>query len=250
MRFMNIANTAIKRGHKITFFTTTFKHGSKSQRFDKNTYQTIEEGKYDVVFIHSKPYKKNISFGRISAHYDLGNKLIEEIRSRNEKPGLVYISLPPLSTVDVVCKWGKENNIPVIVDIIDPWPDVFLKVFPTAIRSLVQLPLNPFYRKLRRIMNSCSGLSAISNQYVDWAKTFSDKKIDSEVFFPAVPLSEITKELNKLAGTIKKDNDLLRIVYTGSLSSSYDIPCILNAASLLEEKYAIAATGSVARASS
>jgi len=237
MRFMNIANTAIARGHKITFFTTTFKHGSKSQRFEQNTYQTIEEGKYDLVFIHSRPYKKNISLERITAHYDLGEKLLKEIQGRKEKPDLIYISLPPLSTVDAICKWGRQNNVPVIVDIIDPWPDVFLKVFPPAIRTLAQIPLNPFYRKLRRIMNSCSGLTAISNQYLSWAKSFTKGKVESEVFFPAVPFAEITDALQKVSSVHQKDNNKLRIVYTGSLSSSYDIPCILNAAAILEEKF-------------
>ncbi|HVG41736.1 MAG TPA: glycosyltransferase, partial [Chitinophagaceae bacterium] len=237
MRFMNIANTAIQRGHTITFFSTTFKHGSKSHLFDKNTYRTIQEGKYELILVHSKPYKKNISFERIIAHYDLGKKLLEEVKQQKKKPDIIYISLPPLSTVDAISKWGKENKVPIIVDIIDPWPDVFLKVFPPAIRTLAQIPLSPFYRKLKRIMNTCSGLSAISEQYVEWAKTFTKRKIDSAFFYPAVPLAEVTEALNKLSTTIQKDNSKLRIVYTGSLASSYDIPCILNAAALLEKKF-------------
>ncbi|MEO6070613.1 MAG: glycosyltransferase [Chitinophagaceae bacterium] len=237
MRFMNIANTAIKRGHTVTFFSTTFKHGKKAHQFPQNTYKTIEKDKYELVLIHSKPYKKNISFERISAHYDLSNKLLAEVKTIAKKPDLIYISLPPLSTVDAICKWGKQNGVPVIVDIIDPWPDVFLKVFPPAIRKLVQIPLNPFYRKLKRIMNSASGLTAISEQYVQWAKSFTNKHIDAAFFYPAVPLKEITEGIGAVSLKHQKNPNKLRIIYTGSLASSYDIPCILEAAKLMEVNY-------------
>jgi glycosyltransferase involved in cell wall biosynthesis len=249
MRFMSIADAALKRGHKVTFFTTTFKHNNKSQRFEQNSYHTVQNEKYELVFIHSKPYSKNISFERMMAHNDLAEKLVSEIKHQQKKPDIIYISLPPLSTVEKVCKWAKENDVPLIVDIIDPWPDVFLKIAPASLQGIAKLPLQPLYAKLRYIMKNCSGVAAISEQYINWAKPFGINGKRSAHFYPAVQLDEVKNAFAGLEATVKKNKDKLRIIYAGSLSSSYDIPTILAAAELLEKKYpsktefAIAGTG-------
>ncbi|MBD0298632.1 MAG: glycosyltransferase family 4 protein [Flavisolibacter sp.] len=249
MRFMGIADAALQRGHRITFYTTTFKHNTKSYRFDRTTSKTIEKNRYNIVFVHSKPYHKNISWSRIMAHYDLGQKLLHEVKQENDKPDIIFISLPPLSTVDNICQWGKENNIPVIVDIIDPWPDVFLKIVPTPLQGLARIPLSPFYLKLKRIMKNCTGITAISKQYVEWAKAYCSNGKAAAFFYPSVQFDEVKAAFNKLQVTLEKDNSKLRIIYAGSLSSSYDIPTILTAAEILEQKhpdrteFAIAGTG-------
>ena len=237
MRFMGIANAAIQRGHEIKFFSTTFQHGSKSQRFNSNSYHEIIKGKYEVIFVHSKPYKKNISWGRMMAHYDLANKWLAEIKKQTTKPDIIYISLPPLSTVDKVTKWAKENGIPVIVDIIDPWPDVFLKVFPSSLQSFAKIPLTPLYRKLDYILKNCTAITSISKQYINWAKTFGTNGKATAYFYPAVQFQEIKKAFTQLETSVKRDEEKIRIIYAGSLSSSYDIPTILNAAEILEKRY-------------
>jgi len=249
MRFMGIADAALDRGHTITFITTTFKHNNKSHRFDKTTYQVVKENQYNLIFVHSKPYQKNISFERMRAHHDLAEKMLEEIRKQPRKPDVVFISLPPLSTVEKITKWGRTNEVPVIVDIIDPWPDVFLKVFPSSVRNLARIPLSPLYSKLKEIIKNCSGITAISKQYIDWAKSFSSGNKSTAFFYPAVQFDDVKEAFSKLKASVSKDSSKLRLIYAGSLSSSYDIPTILEAAAVIEQKYpgktefAIAGTG-------
>jgi hypothetical protein len=35
-----------------------------------------------------------------------------------------------------------------------------------------KIPLQPLYAKLRYIMKNCSGVAAISEQYINWSKPF------------------------------------------------------------------------------
>ena len=67
-RFLSIANKALSRGHSITFFASTFKHNTKNQRFEDTHVEKISEG-YDMVFIKSQSYEKNISVKRLKSHY-------------------------------------------------------------------------------------------------------------------------------------------------------------------------------------
>lgn len=236
MRFMGIAEAALERGHKITFFSGTFKHSTKLHRFEKTTYQKVKEN-YELVFVHSMSYHKNISVKRMLAHYDLAKKLMAGIKKQKNKPDLIFISLPPLSTVSKVTNWGKKNNIPVVVDIIDPWPEVFVKGFPQPFQKLSKTILWPFYNKFKNIIKKAAAVTAISEEYIQWSKKMGLNGKPSAVFYPAVQFNEVKFAFKRLQATCKKDEARLRIIYAGSLSSSYDIPTILSAAELLEQKH-------------
>ncbi len=237
MRFMGIADAALEKGHRITFFTGSFNHFNKTQRYHSTTYRSVVKHRYELVYIHSRPYTRNISYRRMVAHLDLANKLMAEIKSRKDLPDAVFISFPPISTVHKIIQWGEEKKIPVIVDIIDPWPDVFLKVFPGAFRGTAKSLMSPFYHKLKNILNSCSGITAISETYLQWAETFYTGDKPTACFYPAVQFPEITNTVAKLRLSLQKKEGRLRMIYTGSLAGSYDIAVILKAAEILEKKY-------------
>ena len=49
-------------------------------------------------------------------------------------PDLILSSIPTSELSLEATKLGKKNNIPVILDIRDLWPDVFLDVLPNFFR--------------------------------------------------------------------------------------------------------------------
>jgi glycosyltransferase involved in cell wall biosynthesis len=248
MRFMGIAQQAVKEGHLVTFFSTTFNHYLKKHRYSKNTYLEIQE-RYSLILLYCRGYKKNISFSRMFSHYEFAIALIKEFERQKEKPDIIFISLPPISSVYEVCKWAKKNKIAVVVDIIDPWPDVFLNALPAKVRVISRVALFPFYIRLRNILEYTSGISAISSAYIYWAQTFTKKFVPAKVFYPAVDFNTIQGALSKLGDETVRNHQVLRVIYTGSLASSYDIKTILDAAEILDNemkgavRFAIAGTG-------
>lgn len=232
MRFMGIADAAISRGHRVTFFSSIFRHSTKQFRFSKPTRQTINEN-YDLVFVNSPSYHKNISFKRMLAHYEYAKNLVNEAE-KVDGPDVIFISIPPISSAALIMEWAGKKNIPVFTDIIDPWPDVFLKAFPQSVVPLAKASLSPLYRKMRRTLSKAAGVTAISSEYITWAKSFCPH-VPTAFFYPAVAFKEIQDQLSKLPP--KENDDKLRLTYAGSLASSYDIPTIIEAAKQLEEKF-------------
>lgn len=233
-RFIAIAKSAIRRGHKVTHFTSTFRHNPKSHRFEDST--VIQESEdYEIVYTKSRGYKNNRMPLRYMAHDDYAGKLIAELK-RRPKPDVIFISMPPLSTISRVTKWGKANDVPVIVDIIDPWPDSFIKNFPRKFKKLGEVLISPFYSKLRNSLSRSSAITAISEGYLKWASEYhsADKKTKS--FFLAIEFDEVQEKLERLSEGIIKD-DTLRLIYAGSLGSSYDIPTILKSAAYFDQNY-------------
>ena len=234
-RFIQIAQAAIRKGHRVTHFTSTFRHTSKKQRFSEST--VLEEGPgYNVEYIRSKGYSKNITLKRASAHADFAEKLTDALEGR-EKPDVIFISMPPLSSAERVVKWGKNNNVPVITDIIDPWPDSFVKDVPSFLKPIARQFIRPFYTKLRFILEHSSVVTSISNGYLKWAGQQSGKIKRTECFYPALDLESIQESIRKFRAEEQRNEKALRVIYVGSLGSSYDLSAIVEAAEVMQNKH-------------
>ena len=154
------------------------------------------------------------------------------------KPDAIFISMPPLSTVDLVTRWGKKNDVPVVVDIIDPWPDSFIKDVPLRVKNHVKELIFPFYRKLKRSFHNSAAITAISEGYLKWATEYHIKTKPTACFYLAIDYQEIQKIYKKYEKfNIEKDTSKLRLIYAGSLASSYDIPSIIEAAKILHKRH-------------
>ncbi|HET8804195.1 MAG TPA: glycosyltransferase [Aequorivita sp.] len=236
-RFIGIANAATKRGHNVTHFTSTFRHTKKAHRFAGSRVEQINPN-YNVVFTRSMGYRHNMMPRRFIAHNDYSKKLIKEFEKRN-KPDAIFLSMPPLSLVREVSKWAKKHDIPVIADIIDPWPDSFIKDIPIFLKPVAKMALFPFYKALKQSFNRCSAITSISNGYLNWAKDFHNSDIPTAPFFLAIDFDDIQQNIAKFLAEAdtKVDEKPLRLIYAGSLASSYDIPTILKAARYFDKNH-------------
>jgi glycosyltransferase involved in cell wall biosynthesis len=233
-RFIEIAKAANREGHEVKHFTSTFRHIKKAHRFKESKVVQINKG-YNLILTHSMSYKKNMSPRRFIAHRDYAKKLIKEFANL-QKPDIIFMSMPPLSTISEVTKWGKQNEVPVVVDVIDPWPDSFIKDVPKILKPIAQILIYPFYTKLRKSFTDASAITAISNGYLKWANQYHDKNKITRAFFLAIDVEEVKKELENLKKSPVGKRPI-RLIYAGSLASSYDIPSILKAAEIIENKY-------------
>lgn len=235
MRYMSIAKSAVDKGHQVIHFSSTFKHNSKTFRFETNHEEKIND-LYELVLLKTKPYKKNVSFTRILSHLDYSKKLIGKINSIG-KPNIILVALPPIAPALELCKWAKKNGIPIVVDIIDPWPDAFLKLVSKKIKPWLKIAMLPMYRNLQFILRNCAGVVAISAEYIEWAKQSGYAQDNFQHFLPSVPFKEIQEKINKYNTEKPRTDKRLRIIYAGNLGVGYDIPTILKAACELENQY-------------
>jgi glycosyltransferase involved in cell wall biosynthesis len=112
-----------------------------------------------------------------------------------------------------------------------------LKELPSVYRGTARIALFPFYNKLKTILQASSGITAISEMYIKWAKEYCVDKKPTAFFYPAIEYDEVQEAFERFRLTIKKDESKLRIIYAGSLASSYDIPTILQAADIVEDQF-------------
>lgn len=233
MRYMGLADQLIARGHQVTIITTTFSHYAKAHRFREDTTYEVVPG-YRVVTLRSWSYRKNTSVLRFLAHWHFAQRLRRYLPSLPE-PDIIMVALPPLSTASTALKYGASRNIPVVVDVIDPWPDVFVPLAPSIVRPVARILLQPLRRQVSKIMHMASALSAISNTYLQWgAKLANRSDQPKQAFYPAVDLSSTDPSmLEAKLRHLPNESDKIRFVYAGALSKAYDVETIIGCARIL-----------------
>lgn len=235
-RFNMMARKARDRGHGVTFWAPTFSHASKSVRAADDKGVTIEEG-YVLELLKIKPYKKHISLNRLKANKMFAKKIGEAFNRYPSKPDVVMLSYPPMILAEYVSKWCEKNNVPLVADLIDPWPDSFLKLMKGYPKFLQNAILAKPRQNLRKTFKRTSAITGIAKARIEWARNYFDGEKRTEVFYPAIDLKKVTafREQNK-AEFSAKEKDVLTVIYAGSLGYSYDLPTIVKAAEELERR--------------
>ncbi|NJO06275.1 MAG: glycosyltransferase family 4 protein [Chloroflexaceae bacterium] len=131
--------------------------------------------------------------------------------------------------------------MPILIDIRDQWPDIYLKPFPRPLHGLAQMMLWTEFHKMRSICRRATGITAVSQTYFDWALTYAGRGqgMYDGVFplgYPATTAHAATA-LNQRAHELQAAHgirsDALVISFVGIFGLSYDLETVIEAARLL-----------------
>ena len=195
-------------GYNISWFTSKFDHFNKSFLAVEN--HSIISKNFEIFYLLANSYKKNISFSRFMNHYYLGKKFRSKIKSLS-KPDIIYASFPTIELAYEAVKFGKANNIPVVVDFRDLWPDIFLTAFPKIIHPFAKIALLPWYLQRRYIFKNATSIIAISDGFLEFAqKNSNERKISNDKVFHKSYMSNLNVS--------KSRTDKFKAIYFGAIS--------------------------------
>ncbi len=227
-RYRSLANILCKE-YDLEVVTSTFCHLQKKQR-DVASLR-LDALPYKMTLQFEKGYKKNISLRRIASYRQFGKNVKKYLATR-KKPDLIIVSVPSLTVADCVTKYANKNNIPVIVDIQDLWPEAFKMALSVPVVS--DLLFYPMMKQANRIYARADRIMAVSDTYV--ARGLSHNRKDSEglsiyIGSDSNLISEKTEGIE-----IEKGEDDFWIGYVGALGHSYDIDGVIAALKQLKER--------------
>lgn len=161
-----LAKELNKKGHNVTWFATTFDHYTKRQRFEKNVDIDINEY-YRLKMIWAPSYKKNISLKRIINHKYMAVNFRKVIATM-ENPDIIYCSFPTIELAEQAIAYGRKNNIKVILDIRDLWPDIFSQNLSFPLNYLVRPYQKIMDIKTKKIFKQAFCLHGVSRLALQW----------------------------------------------------------------------------------
>ena len=226
-RFLYIAKMLAKSNkNNIEIITSDFSHARKT---NFNKIDKIDGIKFTVC--HETGYERNVSLKRFISHKELAINIKKYLKDR-KKPDVIYLAVPSLSVGKICTKFCDKNDIKLIIDIQDLWPEAFKMVFNIPIIS--NLIFFPMKKQADYIYSRADEIVAVSETYCNRALKVNKKTKKGLSVFLGTDLKyfDECKKNNK----IEFDDDVIRIAYIGTLGHSYNIKFVIDAISILNKK--------------
>ena len=242
MRTGTLASELCDRGHQVLWWTSTFDHYNRKHRFKKDRRVQVSKG-FEIQYLRGIGYKNNVSLTRIIDNNLVAVKFKKLAYKEKILPDLILSSIPTSELSLEATKLGKKNNIPVILDIRDLWPDVFLDVLPSYFRRVYPLFSKFIERKVRLSCQNASYITGITNKFVDWGVNHAGRirnKYDQEFKLgylpPHIAKVELDRGFKFWEGIgIKQNNNELIVSFIGTIGNVFDFEPIVEAAQILNK---------------
>jgi glycosyltransferase involved in cell wall biosynthesis len=248
-RSMLLAAALLEQGHEVTMWTSAYDHIRKVWRqewlLDPGGYRR-DDGLH-IKFMKGCGYKKNISLNRFVDHWLAGRDLQRQAATM-ERPDAIIASIPDHITADAAARVAKQRGVPLIVDVRDKWPDIFIDNISHPLGSkLLKLGLSYERHRARRTLRQAAAIVAMMESMHDWGLSRANRRKteNDRVFYlttcdrnfgpeaSAVPLSP------NLQAVIDACSGKLIFAFVGTFNRTQHPMLILDAIDLLQHRGAL-----------
>lgn len=249
MRAANVTRALREAGHEVILWTADWSHQDGAHVFGTNTKLRVDDS-FEIRFVHSRGYKRNVGPGRLLDHAQLGRGLARLLR-HEQPPDVAFVGFPPIEPAAVMVSWLGRRGVPCLVDVKDQWPDVLLRPFPRAAQWPARVALAPYYALAGRAIGGATGVVSMTDEFLDWSvgvagRRRGDQDLVVPLTAPAPDLDQVRLDQTGVWWDERgvPDDGRLRAVYVGSLSTHLTRHTISQAARDSEWQFVLCGTGS------
>ena len=235
-----LSKALVAQGHEVIWWTSTFNHEKKKHRFDTARTINLQTG-LQLRLLHGPGYDRNNSPLRLWHHRVVADSFARAAAVAPVKPDVVFCCLPTIELSEKAVAYGEEISVPVIVDVRDLWPDLYLTMFPPRLRSLARRVLAPEFRRVTRIFRAAAGITAVSRTFLDWALAHAKRsRQDTDGVFPLGYPTQITDsdaidaQVTRLQTEYGIGCNTLVVTFAGTFGASYDLETVIQVARVLQ----------------
>lgn len=221
-RYGNLARELVRRGHRVTWLSSTFSHLHKRPRHEEEW--RAPDG-VSLVRIRSSPYPRNTHPARLWSQAEFAVRASSALRTLLRSPNppdLVVAASPPLLSPLLAVRAAHASGVPAVVDINDLWPDAFVRFLPDNAVTRAALCAPRMLRDLAH--HSPDALVAVAGDFLEHAR-----HRHTGVFHLGHDMAAFDRAYSpgwrwpgRHAGR--------SIVYVGTVSLNYDLPVVLEIA--------------------
>ena len=226
-----------KRGHQVVWWTSSFDHIRKSHRVASDTRVTVSPG-LELIVMRSLGYARNVSLARLRDHRALADSFMR-LAPQEETPDLILCSMPTIELSRNAVDFGTLRQIPVVLDIRDLWPDIFLALAPEWAKFAVKWLSQGLYRDLRAACAGATALSGITDPIVDWGLTHAGRpRREHDQAFPIgytdCPPPEVARATAAAYWAKQLPEEAFVVAFIGTIGRQFDLESVIQAARLLQ----------------
>lgn len=226
-----------QNGFNVIWWTASFSHHFKKQR-SSGWKDIIVNENFIIRLVPTTSYKKNFGVGRMYKDFVFGRNAIKKFKQL-EKPDLIIAAENPLTMGVPSYVYAKRNDIPMIYDQMDIWPEFIVSNLKKTFSSIANFLFIPVCRRRKKIYDSLDGSIALGKHYLEFMKKISPSLTGkpNALVYNGIDVTEfrshLKDEMNCSRLTNKNPNEVW-CVFAGTLGPSYDIGGIIECAKRCE----------------
>jgi len=230
MRTALLADKLLAKGHSVIWWTSAFDHVKKKWIYTKDT-EVQKKNSLKFLALKGTGYKSNVSLMRFIDHRIVARKF-SKMANKMAKPDFIIASMPPHDFAYQAVMYANRNNIPVLVDVRDPWPDIFLEHLPSSLRKIAKIFLFNDFSMVKKTMSHANGLVAVTSEFLNWGLKYAgrEKSLNDKIFYlghKSHPLENKSIVEEKFRSILEKTHGKFIVLFVGTISGSYHNPLIL-----------------------
>lgn len=237
-RSNTLAETLSDRGHDVVRWRSAFSHQAKEYLAHGNVAEPHDT--YTQRFIDCPPYRRHVGFARIRNHLTLGRNFAKTAATLTP-PRLIHVGNVPISLAFAAVRYGKQVGCPVVVDIRDLWPDIYVDLLPskaTMMKGPILKGLHLICWRLRWALANATAITALTQPYLNWALELAGRQERAEdaifgMCYPARSTAPPEADLNDLRTRLGLSPQDQVATYLGNISHQSDFDTVIKAARIL-----------------
>jgi len=231
MRTGDLARRLLDAGYSVTWWTSRFDHQRKIFRTYPSVFCPLGP-RYTVALLEGPGYGRNMSWQRVR-HYRSIAAHFSGLAGTLCKPALVLGSYPSAELCDAGRCYARRQHVPFIVDIRDPWPDIFRYYLPTGLGWILLPALWYYRRKIRAIARDATSIVAVSRAMLEWGIGYSRRaRAELDQVFP-IGFRRHPQDRKIVVPERFTETDPLVCLFATTCGKSYDGKLLIDAARIL-----------------
>lgn len=230
LRMGLLAEELVGRGHHVTWWTSAWDHRHK--KWLSGSDETLQLGGLRLILLRGLGYHRNISLRRLMDHRLIAQKF-KAMSAQEPRPDVIVASLPPYDSAFEAVQFGRRNGVPVIVDLRDEWPDLFLDKIPNPFKSLGRLLLSREFALMKRAVSGATALTSMMEGMLKWGleRAGRQRAPGDQVYYLGAPKAAPVLEISSDLGDLKKRVEgKIVVTYVGTFGLYADPRYLLSAA--------------------
>jgi glycosyltransferase involved in cell wall biosynthesis len=234
MRTALLADELTKRGHSVLWWASAFEHLTKTWVCYWDCEYVLHD-KFKIIALKGIGYKKNVSLQRYIDQKILARKFRRAIPLQS-KPDIIIASLPTYDLAYVASVFAQKNNIPIIVDIRDPWPEIFLDHIPSPLRYIAKTLLHRDFMKVQRTLRSATSVVSMMARLLNWGLEYAGREMTwrDSVFYLGYKRDTSSEQSSRIEEMFQKIKSKFIVCFIGSFAEYHDPSILVQCATKLQ----------------
>ena len=234
-----LAETLAELGADVVWWSAAFNHGDKKHRAFQHTSVRLKPN-FTLKLLHSRGYANNVSLARIKDHAEVARAFLE-LAPRQPRPDVIVSALPTPGLCRAAVDFGRQEGLPVLLDLRDKWPDVFLDLLPRSLHWAGRIALRGFFRQTSDACRRATGLIGVAEPYLRWGLRQAGR--ERGPYDAVMPIGykrrrqreDLLDEARAFWDTagVPRDDGLLTVCFLGTLGRQFALDTVIEAGRIL-----------------